>query len=62
MQVLSDQLGVPCSLVRGEYGRHWNEVCVRCEESVRVCLVDLMFTPGNLIDNASSSAAQYQHI
>ena len=27
-QVLCDSLGVPCSLVRGEYSRHWNEVSI----------------------------------
>ena len=26
MQVLCDQVGVACSLERGEYGRHWNKV------------------------------------
>lgn len=26
--MLCDTLGVPCSLVRGEYSRHWNEVSI----------------------------------
>ena len=26
LQVLCDQVGVACSLERGEYGRHWNKV------------------------------------
>ncbi len=26
--MLCDSLGLPCSLVRGEYGRHWNEVSI----------------------------------
>lgn len=26
MQVLCDQVGVACSLERGDYGRHWNKV------------------------------------
>ncbi|XP_064385237.1 armadillo repeat-containing protein 3-like [Halichondria panicea] len=62
-KVLCDQLGVPCSLVRGEYGRHWNEVLVRgqCDESesVRVCVVDLVFSPGALMEHTSPLAAQY---
>ena len=63
MQVLCDQLGLPCSLVRGEYGRHWNEVLVRgrCDESesVSVCVVDLVFSPGALMEHSSPLAAQY---
>ena len=44
-KVLADSIGVPCTLTRGEYGRYWNTVLVNEGE----WLVDLMFTPGNLL-------------
>lgn len=62
MQVLCDQLGVGCSLVRGDYGRHWNEVSLVEGKSVRVCVVDVMFSPGRLMPAHSPQAEQYQHI
>lgn len=63
-QVLCDQLGVGCSLVRGEYGRHWNEVTLLLEEegAPQTFTVDLMFEPGRLMPSGSPDTKQYQHI
>ena len=62
-QVLCDQLGVGCSLVRGEYGRHWNEVTLVVGEGApQTFTVDLMFEPGCLMPSGSPDAKQYQHI
>lgn len=30
--MLCDHLGLPCSLVRGEYSRHWNIVSIKVQE------------------------------
>lgn len=64
MQVLCDSLGVPCSLIRGEYGRHWNEVSVEDTDSLvhKLYIVDLMFEPGQLLPSNTPQAVQYQHI
>lgn len=73
-QVLCDSLGVPCSLVRGEYSRHWNEVLLegtsspssssqlKSMGSSKLMLVDLMYIPGGLLQAGSPQAIQYQHI
>ncbi len=64
LQVLCDHVGVACSLVRGEYGRHWNEVTLMDEPRGRVgvYIVDLMFSPGQLMPSTSPQALQYQHL
>lgn len=64
IQVLCDQLGVGCSLVRGEYGRHWNEVTLveGGRAAPQLFIVDLMFQPGHLMPGGSPDAEQYQHI
>ena len=63
-KVLCDQLGVGCSLVRGEYGRHWNEVALVEGEGAtpQTFTVDLMFQPGHLMPCGSPEAGQYKHI
>jgi len=62
--VLCDSLGIGSSLVRGSYGRHWNEVSVKEEEveGTAVYLVDLMYQPGTLYQQHSPQAIQYQQI
>ena len=74
MQVLCDQVGVACSLERGEYGRHWNKVWLAPPTSdtsesadnqspvATVYVVDLMFDPGLLIPASSPAADLYQHL
>lgn len=63
-KVLCDQMGIGCSLVRGEYGRHWNEVTlVDTDGSHSLCcfVVDLMFDVGRLLPVQTPEAAAYQH-
>ena len=64
VQVLCDQLGLGCSLVRGSYGRHWNEVTLRRDGagSPKLYVVDLMFSPGKLLLAKSPEALAYQHL
>ena len=57
-KVLADQLGIPCSLQRGQYGRHWNTVILGDEE----WLVDLMYTPSKLFILGSKEAIDYQTV
>ena len=61
-QVLCDQLGVGCSLVRGEYGRHWNEVTLMEERRPKSFVVDLVYSPGQLLAAGSPEVMQYHHI
>ena len=44
-QALADRLGIPCSLVRGDYGRAWNEVrlCQDQDEQVFVAYILFVF-------------------
>eukprot|EP00731_Ephydatia_muelleri_P015293 Em0008g1013a len=63
-KVLCDQMGVGCSLIRGEYGRHWNEVTLMDDDggSTPSCfVVDLMFDVGRLLQAQTPEAAAYQH-
>lgn len=57
-KVLSDQLGIPCSLHRGQYSRHWNTIILERDE----LLVDLVFIPSKLVPINSSEALQYQSV
>lgn len=68
---MCDSLGIGCSLMRGSYGRHWNEVCIKeevdCLEGGKTTkhtayLVDLMYEPGTLYQQHSPQATQYIHI
>lgn len=70
-QVLCDQVGVACSLERGEYGRHWNKVWLAPptkenssgqSQVAQVYVVDLMFDPGTLMPVNSPAAQLYQHL
>lgn len=68
-KALSDRVGISCSLVRGDYGRGWNEV--RLRDSVeanepkmhpKTYLVDLMHNPGDCLLAGMPEAVVYQRI
>ncbi|KAM9712497.1 armadillo repeat-containing protein 3 [Menidia menidia] len=65
---LADCIALPCSLVRGEYNRAWNEVLLfshdnsRSPSRPRRFIVDLMHQPGNLLAVNTPAALQYQSI
>ncbi|XP_013835715.1 armadillo repeat-containing protein 3 isoform X1 [Sus scrofa] len=68
-KALADKIGIGCSLVRGEYGRAWNEVKLMNESRKGVIgavplpetyIVDLMFHPGALIKLRSREADLYR--
>ncbi|XP_012586689.1 PREDICTED: armadillo repeat-containing protein 3-like isoform X2 [Condylura cristata] len=67
-KALADKIGVGCSLVRGEYGRAWNEVKLMSETRkvggvppLEGYIVDLMFSPGGLIKLRSREAELYRN-
>ncbi|KFU96644.1 Armadillo repeat-containing protein 3, partial [Chaetura pelagica] len=68
-KAIADRIGIPCSLVRGEYNRAWNEVKLVGEAPQGIpalllppqeYIVDLMFEPGSLIKQGSAQADQYK--
>ncbi|KAI6654585.1 hypothetical protein LOD99_981 [Oopsacas minuta] len=66
---LSDQTGIRSTLVRGEYGRAWNEVMLpdpspdpTLTVPSRPYVVDLFHEPGRLMRQGSPQASLYQHI
>ncbi|XP_049737798.1 armadillo repeat-containing protein 3 isoform X5 [Elephas maximus indicus] len=70
-KALADKIGIGCTLVRGEYGRAWNEVKLmdRTRKGVIGCLpppetyiVDLMFHPGELMKLRSKEADLYRFL
>lgn len=70
-QALADKIGLGCSLVRGEYGRAWNEVKLLNESRKGVTgllprpdvyVVDLMFHPGALLKLQSREADLYRFL
>ncbi|XP_060017444.1 armadillo repeat-containing protein 3 isoform X1 [Lagenorhynchus albirostris] len=70
-KALADRIGIGCSLVRGEYGRAWNEVKLMNESRKGVIgalpppetyIVDLMFHPGALIKLRSREADLYRFL
>ncbi|XP_026929420.1 armadillo repeat-containing protein 3 isoform X1 [Acinonyx jubatus] len=70
-KALADQIGIGCSLVRGEYGRAWNEVQLMNESRKgligalpppEVYIVDLMFHPGGLMKLRSREADLYRYL
>ncbi|KAF7258558.1 hypothetical protein EG68_03800 [Paragonimus skrjabini miyazakii] len=61
---LADHIGLPTNLIRGNYGRTYNEILLRenAEDSrskIEACIVDLMFSPGMLMKATSSEAREY---
>ncbi|XP_058537687.1 armadillo repeat-containing protein 3 isoform X2 [Neofelis nebulosa] len=70
-KALADKIGIGCSLVRGEYGRAWNEVQLMNESRKgligalpppEVSIVDLMFHPGGLMKLRSREADLYRYL
>ncbi|XP_064224509.1 armadillo repeat-containing protein 3 isoform X2 [Aotus nancymaae] len=70
-KALADRIGIGCSLVRGEYGRAWNEVKLLNESQKGVIgslpppelyVVDLMFHPGGLMKLRSREADLYRFL
>uniref|UniRef100_A0A2K6EP43 Armadillo repeat containing 3 n=1 Tax=Propithecus coquereli TaxID=379532 RepID=A0A2K6EP43_PROCO len=69
-QALADRVGLGCSLVRGEYGRAWNEVTLLHERKgltgalapPDVYIVDLVFHPGALMKLRSRDADLYRFL
>ncbi|XP_054291510.1 armadillo repeat-containing protein 3 isoform X3 [Pongo pygmaeus] len=70
-KALADRIGIGCSLVRGEYGRAWNEVMLQNESRKGVTgglpapemyVVDLMFHPGGLMKLRSREADLYRFL
>ncbi|XP_057312423.1 armadillo repeat-containing protein 3-like isoform X2 [Hydractinia symbiolongicarpus] len=68
-KVLADKISLPCSLVRGDYGRAWNEVQIfDVDENgeiifpPKIFVVDLMHNPGQLMTSGSPEAVSYQRI
>ncbi|XP_012499630.1 PREDICTED: armadillo repeat-containing protein 3 [Propithecus coquereli] len=67
---LADRVGLGCSLVRGEYGRAWNEVTLLHERKgltgalapPDVYIVDLVFHPGALMKLRSRDADLYRFL
>ncbi|XP_067417810.1 armadillo repeat-containing protein 3 [Emydura macquarii macquarii] len=70
-KVIADRIGIGCSLVRGEYGRAWNEVKLVDDSPQgitglllppQVYIVDLMYQSGCLMKQGSAEADHYQRI
>ncbi|XP_010618128.1 armadillo repeat-containing protein 3 isoform X2 [Fukomys damarensis] len=70
-KALADKIGVGCSLVRGEYGRTWNEVKLLDQSrkgvtgglpAPEIFIVDLMFHPGALMKLGSREANLYRFL
>ncbi|XP_066278896.1 armadillo repeat-containing protein 3-like isoform X1 [Branchiostoma lanceolatum] len=68
-KALADRIAVPCSLVRGEYNRAWNEVVLTVDDTAngakyppKLFIVDLMHIPGRLMEGDSSEAVQYKKL
>ncbi|XP_044083962.1 armadillo repeat-containing protein 3 isoform X6 [Neovison vison] len=70
-KALADKIGIGCSLVRGEYGRAWNEIKLMNETRKgligalpppEVYIVDLMFHPGGLMKLKSKEADLYRYL
>ena len=61
-KTLADRIGVPCSLVRGDYNRAWNEVTLLNNDKSTHYLVDLMKEPGNLLEIGGHAAGAYKKL
>ncbi|OCT75600.1 armadillo repeat-containing protein 3 [Xenopus laevis] len=69
-KALADRIGVSSCLIRGEYGRAWNECrltdtqqeITRGLPPPKTFIVDLMFEPGRLLVHGSADADNYQLI
>lgn len=54
-KIICDQIGLPVTLVQGEYGRAWNTLFIDDKE----CLVDLMTVPGRTYPIDHPNATDY---
>ncbi|XP_064608678.1 LOW QUALITY PROTEIN: armadillo repeat-containing protein 3-like [Liolophura sinensis] len=69
-KVLADKIALPCTLVRGEYYRAWNEVLLPTEPETpsdpvfppKWYVVDLVHNPGGLLLADSIEATNYQKL
>ncbi|KAM8967726.1 armadillo repeat-containing protein 3 isoform 2-T2 [Pelodytes ibericus] len=70
-KTIADRIGLSCCLIRGDYGRAWNEVRffddppqegIRISQPPNTYIVDLMFEPGSLLKPDSAEAERYQYI
>lgn len=69
-KVLADSLTIPCSLVRGEYNRAWNEIMLRTRSQPdtahayppKTYIVDLIHEPGTLMSAESPEADSYKRL
>lgn len=72
-KALSDRCGIPCSLVRGQYNRAWNEIMLVDDHEQqnnpddpgfppKRYIVDLIHHPGYLMRTDSVEASNYQKI
>lgn len=68
-KVLADKLGMPCTLVRGEYNRAWNEIRYAATQdnstanyAPSLYVLDLMHDPGSLLRTDSAEAVLYKSI
>ncbi|CAH8542842.1 unnamed protein product [Schistosoma curassoni] len=66
-KLLADRIGLPTNLIRGTYGRSFNEVLIEPENSKSqtyrdLYVVDLMFEPGKLLKSSTSEALEYTSI
>jgi len=63
-KVLADRVGIPCSLIRGNYNLAWNEVLLSGPVGYPPSkyVIDLMHEPGLLMRTSSPQAHVYQTI
>ena len=61
-KALADRIGVPASLVRGEYNRAWNEVTLMEGGRANHYLVNLMDNPGSLLEVGGYAAGVYKKL
>ena len=66
--MLADRIGVPCTLVRGDYNLAWNEVMLAPTQINKKAyppikyVVDLLHDPGRLLKHDTPDAHVYQTI
>ncbi|KAK4471698.1 hypothetical protein MN116_005102 [Schistosoma mekongi] len=63
-KLFADRIGLPTNLIRGTYGRSFNEVMIKSESARTqshsdLYIVDLMFEPGKLLKSSTSEALEY---
>lgn len=68
-KTLADRISLPCSLIRGDYNRAWNEIVLQTETKPdaleyppKTYIVDLMHQPGLLMPAESPDATSYKRL